>query len=608
MTPSVDSKVTSSLISSEIKDAARTICDTAKVTGDQLTPVINSLSVLYQKDAIASLAPILPMLLKLKGQPYTLTNYKPMEPLFTARPPRTTVIKSGRQLSKSTTLAALAIIRSLVTPHFSTLYIAPRMSQTQRFSTNYIRPFLTGSGLSGVYLATDAEQSVFQRNFNNGAILHFSYAFHDAERIRGISADCVEYDETQDIDPDFVPVINETLSASPYSMIQYAGTPKTLDNLLEALWEESSQAEWCIRCGCGQWNIASVDFELIGMIQPKGLCCVRCGHVIDADNGHWEHRFPERRTSSAGYHLPQVIFPMHYKPDPKTHSMEKWDMLVKAKDTLSKAVFYNEKLGEACDVRANLLTRHDLRRASCLPHENDLRAALKLLPNYTAITLGIDWGGGGESGLSSTKVAVLGRKHDDKLDVIYGENLVAYNDHIKEAQYILHLAQAFHAQLIGHDFGGAGVLRETLLIQAGFPANQIFPANYNYITASAMVTYKAPTGDSTRHYYVVDKTRSLLLLCQLVKYQLIRFPRFESWESLADDFLALVEDTRTALRGPDLYVITRKASQSDDFVHAVNFAALAHWHALQRYPDLASYLGIRLSPSQLSDIVPASPL
>ena len=451
---------------------------------------INSLQTLYKSNKLESLVPVLPLLLRLKGQPYSLHRHFPMEPLFSLTLPKKFLVKSGRQVSKSTTLAAQGIIQGATLPYFSALHIAPRWEQIRRFSNNYVRPFLINSPLRAT-LQKEGEQSVLQRTFKNGSALHFSFAFLDADRVRGHSADIVRYDEIQDIDITFIPIINETLSASDYALEQYAGTPKTFDNTIEALWGESSQAEWVIRCRCGRWNVACVTEDLLKMIQKPGLSCAKCGLLLDAAAGHWEHRVLSRRYSFPGYHVPQAIMPMHYEPNPFTKQREKWHTLWSSKESMDKAKFYNEKLGESCDVRVSLVSQGDLQNASVLRHDNrDIKEAVKRIGEYPTRTMGIDWGGGGKDGVSYTAIAIMGHNSDGRADLLYGERLNNIADPAEEAAIILRYFAAFRCSLVGHDFGGAGSIRETLMIQSGFPMDQIFPASYVVASAAPIVSYK----------------------------------------------------------------------------------------------------------------------
>ena len=506
----------------------------------------------------------------------------------------------------STSLAAQGIAQATLNNHFSSLFVCPRFEQTRRFSNNYVKTFLNESPIGKAKLDQSVKPSVLQRTFTNGSMMHFSYAFLDCERIRGIAADLVRYDEVQDIDPDFIPVINETLSASNWDLRQYTGTPKTLDNTLQFLWEKSSQSEWGIPCDCKSpnrfWNIASVNEQLLDMIQKDGLSCANCGKLLDAHNGRWIPAFEDLLPTFPGFHVPQPIMPRHYEPNPISGRKDKWAVLWDAKNTMGKTPLWNEKLGEACDVRVSLLTKRDLQAQSDPSRVNDLQKAMALRDQYIDCIIGVDWGGGGISNISYTTVAILGFKPGGNIDVLYGERLMDCADSGEEVGIILKYMRAFRCSLIAHDFNGAGAVKETLLIQAGLGTGRIFPAVYMRATAANMVTYKSPSDTrGGRSYYVIDKARSLVLLCELIKHGLFKFPEYESWARLSNDLLALTEERHEMPRGGDVFLVTRKASQSDDFAHSINFAALAYWHANQRFPNLASRLGIRLNSQQEAD-------
>jgi hypothetical protein len=482
-------------------------------------------------------------------------------------------------------------VQSATVPYLSTLFVLPRFEQTRRLSNNYVKPFLTNSPLEQIAIDKAAEQSVLQRTFKNGAVMHFSYAFLDADRIRGISADKLAIDEVQDMDIDLLPVITETLSASHHNIKQYTGTPKTMDNTIEELWGESSMAEWVIPCtACGYWSVGALEYDLLDMIQKDGLSCAKCHRLIDSRLGHWEHRHRDRRNKFAGYHVPQPILPLHYAPDPQTGVKEKWADLWSAKQVMDRASFYNEKLGEACDVRVNLLSRKDLIEASTLRHNNEFKHAVNNSTYHPVRTMGVDWGGGGESGISYTSIAVIGHSPNGRADVLYMERLVNAGGHVDEAKRIMHLFSAFNCSILAHDYGGSGAVRETIMVQMGFPLRQLMPIMYIGTLGRSIISYHAAKGEATRSYYTTHKARSLVLMCQCVKYGVVRFPHYETWEGYGKDFLALVEDKRKNDYGSDVYLVTRKANASDDTAHAVNFALLSHWHANNAYPNLSSHL------------------
>ena len=157
-------------------------------TNDNVRKVIQ-LQRALRDSGTPTLKPLLPLVLSLKGKPYSLENYFPFEPFFRTRLPRATLLKTGRQVSKSTSLAAQGILTSVSFPYFSTLYVTPLFEMIRRFSHNYVREFIESSPAKDLLVKESLAQNVLQRQFNNGSNMYFSYAFLDAERTRGIPAD-----------------------------------------------------------------------------------------------------------------------------------------------------------------------------------------------------------------------------------------------------------------------------------------------------------------------------------------------------------------------------------------------------------------------------------
>ena len=231
------------------------ITDDLKFSGheDDITKQLMLASHVMKKTGHLTLKPLLPLLLQICGKPYHLHDHFAFSPFFRTRMPRKTLLKTGRQVSKSTSLASQGVLFSNCIPYFSTLYVTPLFEMIRRFSSNYVRPFIETSPVMKLFSGTTTINSVLQRSFKNRSQMLFSFAFMDAERTRGISADKNVIDEVQDMDISFLPVIHETISASrDWGLIQYAGTPKTLDNTNETLWQDSSMAEWMVKCRHGE--------------------------------------------------------------------------------------------------------------------------------------------------------------------------------------------------------------------------------------------------------------------------------------------------------------------------------------------------------------------
>lgn len=584
---------------------------------DQTTRRLMTASHYLKKSRVATLKPILPAMLSLKGNPYNLNDHFPFEPFFRTRMARTTLLKTGRQVSKSTSLAAQGIIFANSIPYFSTLYVTPLYEMIRRFSHNYVRRFLEDSPVKRLFLSQKTMNSVLQREFQNGSTMYFSFAFMDAERTRGIPADKNVIDEVQDMNYDFLSVIHETLSGSvDWGMRQYAGTPKSLDNTMQRLWSDSSQAEWVIKCvrpGCGHWNVPCLTHDLEKMIGPwhrgisekcPGIICAKCAKPVDPRrDGRWVHGIKERRWKFAGYHVPQIIMPMHYANEAK------WSVLYGKKEGKNNTplnIFFNEVCGESYDMGAKLVTQTDLIQACTLGWNNTVDEAEKHLNNYLYRVLAVDWGGGGgklsnssnkkgneqRDRTSFTTLAVLGMRPDGKVDVIWGYRSMRTHDHVYEAKLILAALNRFKCSHFAHDYNGAGAAREVLISQSGFPPDNIIAMAYHPSARKNIVNFHPATDDHPRNWWSVDKSRSLQTTCDMIKCGLLRFFNWDFVTAddagLISDFLGLVEEKVSMRLGTDLYVITKNPNATDDFAQSVNIGTMALCYLSGKWPDLAS--------------------
>jgi len=575
---------------------------------------IEAITEFYTQTNCPTLVPVVPSLLSLRGKPMTLDRHFVMEPLYrrVGVPPKC-LLKCARQVSKSTTLGAQGVLRAATMPYINQIYVAPLFEQIRRFSNNVVKPMIDDSPIHHQLMGYGADRnqdSVFQRTFLNGANMFFTFAFLDAERARGIAGDILSVDEVQDIDIDHLPVLESCLDASDLGIEQFSGTPKTTDNAIHVLWENSSQAHWVTKCtSCSHYNIASLETGIMDMLQPEGFCCQKCMALLNPFAGFWYHFYKDRADTFPSYHVPQPVLPMHYA------NPTKWFKLMDKKAKWPVYRFLNEVLGESCDSGSRLVTRTQLMKCSTLPWQLRLEDAVRgaLAKGYTHFTLGVDWGGGGggtlkrkrnqivvEGGTASFTVAsVAGFKYSGSLepDIVYAERLPVDITPFDEIRHLLKIFHLFGCKIFAHDFGGAGSLRESMLIQAGLPSAVIMPCLYCGNTSRTIVTYNAENVETNqRRYYSVDKARSLALLCAVINADMVQFPQWPdataSGSHVVEDFLSLMEDKVDRPGGADIYRITRNPKQSDDFCHATNFACLAHWHSNASYPDLAERFNI----------------
>lgn len=585
---------------------------------------------------VPSLKPALPLLLNLKGKPYTLDRYFPFAPFFRTRVPRTSLLKTGRQVSKSTSLAAQGIAQSISTPYLSTLYVTPLYEMIRRFSHNYVRQFIDTSPLRHLFAGPKTAGNVLQRGFPNGASMYFSFAFLDAERTRGIPADKNVIDEVQDMNWDFLDIIHETLSGSEaWGTVQYAGTPKSLDNTMERLWQESSQAEWIIKCqrgGCGHWNVPAFTHDLLDMIgkyrddiseDSPGVVCAKCGHPVDPRrHGRWVHAREGLRWDFAGYHVPQIIMPMHYG------NPAKWSLLLNKMaggGNTTQTVFLNEVCGESSDAGSKMVTVSDLKAAANLGHKNRAEDAERLIRKYTLRVLAVDWGGGGgrlaatsrkrggeeqRMRTSFTTMALLGLRADGQVHCLWAHRSLRTHDHLYEARLVGTALNRFKCHRLVHDYSNAGSVRETILVQGGWPVGKIFPVAYHGAQAD-FIKWNAPEEGDQRDWWSLNRSWSLGLTCEAIKAQVLRFYDYDfvsaAQPGLLHDFLALIEEKVDSRLGTDTYAIVRNPNASDDFAHAVNIGCAALWRMSKKWPDLTRANRFRVPGSVIQHLHPLTP-
>lgn len=601
-----------------------------KVGARNCTP-LDSLALvrkLIDLTGMETMEPLLPLLLAFNGKPLTLKNHFVLSPLFTTREPSKTVFMNGRQTGKSVGVASALYLTSVTKPNLSSLYVTPLQEQMKRFSLNYMQSLINNSPFRP-FLSKGCTQTINQRGFVNDSKILFSFASDNADRVRGINADVNCYDEVQDFSFDVLPVIAETLSASISPRTLYTGTPKTEDNTLSHLWRRSSQAEWWIPCThCGFENIPSKEYHLERMIGPSrddiseenpAVICYKCRKPIYPRLGRWVHRFPNRRMSTqygTGYHVPQILLPMHYS------NKLKWDTLLAKQDDWPTALFLNEVLGEPVDSGQTLVSMRDLQAAGCLGYRNNPNSpdeqVFRLLNShrYESTCLAIDWGGGGQEMISFTCMAIMGIDYDGNIDVLWGKRFTAGIDHAGEAEAALAYLRAFSPQLVVHDYSGPGVLRETIMHQAGVPLNRIMGIIYTGPSKQAVIRHIPATAQHPRDHYSLDKSRSLLYTIQMLKTGKLRFFEYDGGSgsknaagmstSLMDDFLALYDEKMTSSGSGFSYTIRRVPSKADDFAQTINFGCAALWHVTGHYPKFEIYK-LQDSQSLARNIADAGP-
>jgi len=342
-------------------------------------------------------------------KPYSLRDYPMFNAIYNGSF-QSLLLKTCRQVGKSMTLAAFAISECVAIPGFRTFFIAPTQEQTRTFSSDRVGKFLHFSPLiRDNFLDNSLPNRVLQRSFMSGSQIKFSYASDDADRCRGNSADRIMFDEVQDMLLDVIrPVVNETLRSSNYEYEIYCGTPKTLENGIEHMWQSSTQTEWAIKCdSCGRHSFLLSETQCGKM----GPVCTKCQAYLNPRNGQWVdlNRQPPDEDGDSnqykGFHISRLMMPQNV-PAAWAPGTEEWKRaLRKWKSVLGAlsgpkaypiATFRNEVLGISDSQGTRLVTKAMLAAMADGP-PICAKPSNANMQGVTKISAGLDWSGGGSA-------------------------------------------------------------------------------------------------------------------------------------------------------------------------------------------------------------------
>lgn len=375
-----------------------------------------------------------------------------------------TLLKTSRQVEKSTTLSVKISNNVLLKPFSRNLYVAPLNEQVATFSKSRLDKLLRYSKNNLVarrYKSATLTDKVFHKEFTNGSEIYMRNCYEEADNIRGLSIDDVMIDEVQDILVSALPVIMETQTRSKDKHTIFAGTPKSFSNTIQQKWDESSQGEWVIVCPhCKREQVLGEE-----SVTPTQYICrnKRCGRPL-ADLtrafGRWEHRYPDRFLK--GYHITQMMVP-DIPPADIYHKIQNYP-LVKVK---------NEVLGESFEQADKPF--HD----GVLAKMYDYNAVYleRTVGEYgkyanAATFLGIDWGEGEKNGKAGTGYTVMSigvMDEDSMFRILYQKRFERGEDILVENQihFVDKLVRDFGVRMIIADYG------------AGFYQNQQLRIKYN---------------------------------------------------------------------------------------------------------------------------------
>lgn len=511
-------------------------------------------------------------LLRIDGKPVNLDDYPMFLSIYDGGYKKT-LLKTSRQVGKSTTLSNFSVSESIAIEHFKTFFISPSQEQTHKFSTERVGKTINYSPLVKKHFLGDAASNrVMVRSFKKGSTIYFSYAEDDADRCRGVTADRLCLDEVQDINLEaVVPVVKETIANSEYAFEMYCGTPKTMENGIESMWRTSSRTEWAMKCdGCGKYSIIVSETQL----GKRGPICTKCGHYLNPRFGTWVDTNP-KEFSVQGFHISRPIMPKSVPvcwPDgspEQAKAAEKWDEVLdkmEGPNAYPTSMFRNEVLGVSDSEGVRLISKEDLESLCDGPPISPV-PTMQNMNDVTKIAAGFDWSGGGAEIKSRTVLTIQGLTGSGRIRLLYFKIFPGTSplEELNEISQVVRNYDSKQTMFMGGDAGEGNMNMDSLRNRFQKPARIL---KFRYVGNQAVYIKWNPKGG----FFTVHRTPAIDSMMTNLKMGKYQFPADKKLMEVpfSDILNEHVEVTSQGRKRWD-----HAHNKPDDFLHGLVFGRLA---------------------------------
>lgn len=487
---------------------------------------------------------------------------------------RKMLLLTSRQTEKSTTLGNKLMQRCCMKPLHTALFFTPSAMQTTVFSRARLADIIDISPLMKGLTSLKLTNNILEREFINRSKIYLRYVFLTADRARGLSVNDIFGDEIQDVITDNLGVIEEAASHHKDAFFCYSGTPKTLDNTINRLWERSStQSEWVIPCdrhgtpkdpGSWHWNILGEK-----NIGKRGPVCDRCFKPLNPEHkfARWVQMNTSTKAEFEGFRICRLMVPWVYKTE------KMWNEVLTAQERYPRPTFMNEVLAISYDSGTKPISRLELIQACDDKYKMDEDAVAELAkscPSY----IGIDWGSAENT---YTVMSVLMYCRDDhSLQVVYSRRFDGPDADPKvQLREIKRLSTKFNFKFIGADYGMGFVQNHDLITTFG-------PQRVHAFQYAARAPNKFNWSPKLRRY-IVYRTPVMSDIFGALKRRKIRLPSWNVYERpYGEDISSIFQEYSETLR---MLKYDTGRSRPDDTFHSILFGTLVSMLDVKR-PDI----------------------
>lgn len=348
------------------------------------------------------------------------------------------VIKKGRQVGATVMAGALDLFFTnsglFNKPNIRVVHLFPGLAQVKKFSQDKLETlirtakddFITKNKLN----SANSVDNLTMKQFKTGTLWVDSLGA-DGDRIRGMTADVVFFDEVQDMFGHAIGNATKILTAAKYGPIGqgvqvYFGTPKENNTFFSNVWDASDQRYYHLGCvNCRKtypFYLPDDDRWKSIWLYENIVQCPHCGtkqkKVEAIELGKWVSSKPSANCDYVGFHINQLYIPYFTR--------ENIDKLMPENNpSQTERLWKNEVVGEFYSGAGAPLTKAEVYNL-CRDPERHMAKSIK--PSEKTVYLGVDWGGkdddpNSKGGQSFSCVVVLSAEPDGTLRIEHAHKL-----------------------------------------------------------------------------------------------------------------------------------------------------------------------------------------
>jgi hypothetical protein len=496
--------------------------------------------------------------IKLQGKDFQLEGHE-YQPGLMQCGSRIKVMRKAAQMT-FTESEVLSVLHGLIHDYYPTgvLYLFPTADDVSDFSKSRFAPLIQDNPyVIGRFIQNTDSASI--KRISSGML--YLRGARSTSKVRGIKADSsklrsipvdkVVFDERDLMSDEMVDMAIERMSHSEIQEQVHLGTPTIPDWGIDALYKESDQRVWMIRCDkCREYTCLELEFpHCIKFKKDKAYrACKKCGSEIFTRDGEWVSQF---ESDIAGFWISQL----------NSHYIDPGEILRLYDNPPHGNIqeVYNSKLGMPYIATEDRLTQQDV--YECMGSDS------MLTRDVGPCAMGSDIG--------KTNHVVIGKKHHGRLKIVYINRISGFND--------LHdLAQRF-----GVTSACLDLYPETRKVREFQKSEKIRVFGVQYRDQMKDGWRR----DDSQGVITVARTEICDATHRLITKREVELPRrggeMETFaKQLTGIAKVLVEDEETGSR---VYRYRRVGTYGDHYRHALNY----FWLAAQSIPSYVDPIAVK---------------